>query len=462
MAQSLPQTAQAPNLLAPNLLDEPLSDLIDHAKAAGAEQADALGIYGRSSSISVRNGELEDIDNSEGSDVGLRVIIGKRQACVSSSDLSTDALKRLAERAVAMARLAPEDAYCGLAPEDRLSQRVNAEGLELFDSKQLEPSELKERALAVEAAALRVPGVRQAEGASASFAMSTVRLRTSHGFDGGYATSRHGLSVSALAERDGSMERDYDHDSKRWFDDLKNPDEIGREAGERAVSRLGSASMPSGATPILFDRRVSGSLVSALTGAINGNAVARGVSFLKDSLGDRLFPENVTILEDPLRLRGLSSRPFDGEGVQTTPFEIISEGQLNEWLLNMSAARQLGLETNGHGSRGLSNPPGISTSNVDLMVGQHSPEALMKQAGKGLLVMEMFGPSLNPTTGDYSVGVSGFAIENGERTTPVSEVTIAGNLRNVFASLIPGSDLVHDFDTNAPTILVEGLTVAGR
>ena len=452
MATPLPQ----------NALDDPLCALIDHAKAAGADQADALGIYGRSSSISVRNGELEDIDNSEGSDVGLRVMIGKRQACVSSSDLSPDALKRLAERAVAMARLAPEDPYCGLAPEDRLSDRRDAEGLELFDARELQPSDLKDRALAVEAAALNVAGVRQAEGAAASFAWSAVQLLTSHGFSGGYSTSRHGLSVSALAEKDGSMERDFDHDSKRWFEDLKDPAEIGRDAGERAVSRLGSASMPSGAIPVLFDRRVSGSLISALTGAINGNAVSRGVSFLKDDLGSLLFPENITILEDPFRPRGLSSRPFDGEGVATSAFKIIENGRLNEWLLNTSAARQLGLETNGHGSRGLSNPPGISTSNVALMAGSETPDALMKQAGKGLLVMEMFGPSLNPTTGDYSVGVSGFAIENGERTTPVSEVTIAGNLRNVFASLIAASDLVHDYDTNAPTILVEGLTVAGR
>ncbi|MEM7728648.1 MAG: metallopeptidase TldD-related protein [Pseudomonadota bacterium] len=443
-------------------LDAPLSALIDHARAAGADAADALGLYGRASSISVRGGEVEDIDNSEGFDVGLRVLVGKRQACVSSSDLSPASVQRLAERAVAMAKLAPEDPYCGLAPEDRLSERRDADGLELFDPTELSPDQLKERALAVEAAALSVPGVRQAEGASASTAWSAVRLRTSAGFDGGYATSRHGLSVSALAEADGAMERDYDHDGTRWFEDLKSPDEIGRTAGERAVARLGASSMPSGSVPVVFDRRVSGSLIGALIGAITGTSVARGVSFLKDDLGARLFPEAVRITEDPLRRRGLSSRPFDGEGVATAAFDIIQGGRLTEWLLNMSAARQLGLETNGHGARGLSSPPGISTSNVALCAGTLSPDALVAQAGSGLLVREMFGPSLNATTGDYSVGVSGFAIEKGALAGPVSEVTIAGNLRDVFASLIPGDDLHHQYETNAPSVLVEGLTVAGR
>lgn len=443
-------------------LDAPLSALIDHARAAGADAADALGLYGRSASITVRGGELEDIDNSEGFDIGLRVMVGQRQACVSSSDLSHASIKRLAERAVAMAKLAPEDPYCGLAPDSLLSQRRDADGLDLFDPTEMLPAQLKARALDVEAAALAVSGVRQAEGASASMAWSAVRLRTSAGFDGGYAASRHGLSVSAVAERDGAMERDYDHDGTRWFSDLRSAADIGRQAGERAIGRLGATSMASGAFPVIFDRRVSASLISALMGAISGNAVARGVSFLKDDLGKSLFTKDIQIIEDPLRKRGLSTRPFDGEGVQTHLFNIIKDGQLNDWLLNTSAARQLGLQTNAHGARGLSNPPGISTSNVALMAGQNSLEQLIAMAGKGLLVREMFGPSLNPNTGDYSVGVSGFAIENGALSHPVSEVTIAGNLRDVFASLTPGSDLHYDYDTNAPSVLVEGLTIAGR
>lgn len=443
-------------------LDAPLTALIDHARAAGADAADALGLYGRSASITVRGGELEDIDNSEGFDIGLRVMVGQRQACVSSSDLSHGAIQRLAERAVAMAKLAPEDPYCGLAPDARLSPRRNADGLDLFDPTEMLPADLKARALEVEAAALSVPGVRQAEGASASMAWSAVRLRTSAGFDGGYSASRHGLSVSAVAERDGAMERDYDYDGTRWFSDLRGPDAIGRQAGERAIGRLGATSMGSGAFPVIFDRRVSASLVGALIGAISGNAVARGVSFLKDDLGAQLFSKDIQIIEDPLRKRGLSSRPFDGEGVETSLFKIIENGCLNSWLLNSSAARQLGLETNAHGARGLSNPPGISTSNVALLAGEKSPEELIAIAGNGLLVREMFGPSLNPTTGDYSVGVSGFAIENGTLTHPVSEVTIAGNLRDVFASLVAASDLHYHHDTNAPSVLVEGLTIAGR
>lgn len=443
-------------------LDAPLTALIDHARAAGADAADALGLYGRSASISVRGGELEDIDNAEGFDIGLRVMVGQRQACVSSSDLSPSAIQRLAERAVAMAKLAPEDPYCGLAPDDRLSKRRSGDGLELFDPVTVDPVALKARALEVEAAALTVPGVRQAEGAQASFAWSAVRLRTSAGFDGGYATSRHGVSVSAVAERDGAMERDYDHDSTRWLSDLRTAQSVGQEAGERAVARLGATSMPSAALPVIFDRRVSASLIGALTSAITGNAVARGVSFLKDDLGAQLFSKDIQILEDPLRARGLSSRPFDGEGVTTDSFNIIKDGQLTSWLLNTSAARQLGLETNGHGARGLSSPPGISTSNVALMAGRLSRDALIQDTGRGLLVMEMFGPSLNATTGDYSVGVSGFAIENGATAHPVSEITIAGNLRDVFASMTPASDLHFEYETNAPSLRVEGLTIAGR
>ena len=443
-------------------LDAPLTALIDHARAAGADAADALGLYGRSTSITVRGGELEDIDNSEGFDIGLRVMVGQRQACVSSSDLSSRTIQRLAERAVAMARLAPEDPYCGLAPDARLSPKRSGDGLELFDPTILQPADLKTRALEVEAAALSVPGVRQAEGAHASFSWSAVRLRTSAGFDGGYAASRHGISVSALAERDGNMERDYDHDSTRWLSDLNMPEDVGREAGERAIARLGATSMVSAAMPVVFDRRVSASLIGALIGAISGNAVARGVSFLKDDLGATLFPRDIQIIEDPLRQRGLSSRPFDGEGIETGEFGIIKNGGLSSWLMNTSTARQLGLESTGHGARGLSSPPGISTSNVALMAGDDNPDALMAKAGHGLFVREMFGPSLNPTTGDYSVGVSGFAIEQGGRAHPVSEVTIAGNLRDVFASLIPGSDLHYEQETNAPTVLVEGLTIAGR
>ena len=443
-------------------LHEPLSQLLRHAEAAGATAADAVGIYGRSASVTVRGAELEDVENAEGFDVGLRVLVGQRQASVSSSDLSPGTLRRLAERAVAMAKLAPEDPFAGLAPEDRLSGRRNADGLDLYDTHAPTPDELKARALEVEAAALGVSGVRQAEGASASYQWSAVRLMTSHGFDGGYRGSRHGLSVSAVAESGGSMERDYDYHSLRHFEDLRSPEAVGRLAGERAVRRLGSAPMESGSLPVLFDRRVSAALPSALIGAVTGSAVARGVSFLKDSRGEALFPRGVTIADEPLRVRGLASRPFDGEGVAVGRFPVIADGVLSGWLLNSAAARQLGLATTGHAARGLSGGPGISPSNIVLSAGELDRHALIREAGTGLLVREMFGPSLNATTGDYSVGVSGTAIRNGALAEPVSEVTIAGNLRDVFASMIAGSDTQWDREIAAPSLLVEGLTIAGR
>ena len=442
-------------------LDGPLSQLIDTALKAGATAADAIGIYGRSSSVTVRGGELEDVENAEGFDVGLRVLVGQRQASVSSSDLAPATLQRLAERAVAMAKLAPEDPYADLAPENRLSARRDAGGLDLFDATELSPDDLKARALDVEAAALGVEGVRQAEGASASQQWSAVRLRTSHGFDGGYSSSRHGLSVSAVAEADGSMERDYDYHSARHLDDLRPPDAIGRKAGERAVRRLGSAPMESGAFPVIFDARVSAALPGALVSAINGRAVARGVSFLKDDLGAALFGTHVQITDQPHRTRGLGSRPFDGEGVEVGEFALIKDGVLQSWLLNTATARQLELSTTGHAARGLSGGPGISTSNVILSPGEHDRDALVREAGTGLLVREMFGPSLNPTTGDYSVGVSGTAIRGGQLAEPVSEVTIAGNLRDVFKSLVPGSDMEWDREMASPSLLVEGLTIAG-
>lgn len=443
-------------------LDAPLSIILDHAKACGADAADAVAIYGRSAAIAVRGGQLEDIDNSEGSDIGLRVLIGQKQSSVSTSDLSLPSLKRVAERAVAMAKVAPDDPYCGLAPEEKLSERRDAEGLELHDRTNITPNELKDRAMALEAAALSVDGVRQAEGAQASASLSAVRFRTTHGFDGGFLTSRHGLSVSALAAQDGRMERDYDSQNTRWLSDLRSPAEVGERAGRQAVARLGSTSLPSGAMPVIFDRRVSSALIGALISAISGNAIARGVSFLKDDLGAQLFRETVQITEEPMRKRGLSTRPFDGEGVASREFDIIKNGKLTSWLLNHATAQQLGLETTGHAVRGLSGAPGIGTSNVTMAAGTLSRDDLIRETGTGLLILEMFGPSLNATTGDYSVGVSGCAIKGGELAGPVSEITVAGNLRNLYASLTPASDLILDYDINAPSVRVEGLTVAGR
>jgi len=451
MALHDPITAQA---LAPAL-----KTLLTQAKKHGADAADAISTHGRSLGIVVRQGDLEDVDNSEGKDIGLRVFVGKRQACVSSSDLSNSSLDKLAERAVAMARLAPEDPFCGLADDAMLSTETH--DLDVYDNTEMTPQTLKERALSVEAAALGVKGVQQAEGSSASWSSSALYFMTSHGFAKGWRASRHSLSVSAIAEHEGAMERDYDSQSTRWLADLKSAQEIGTLAGERAIARVGSQQIASGAMPVMFDRRVSSALVNAFKGAISGPSIARGVSFLKEAMHTQLFRDNIQIIDDPLRKRGQASRPWDGEGVTVKPQNFIENGTLMTWILNTASAQQLRLVTTGHASRGLGAPPGVGATNTYMTAGPKTPEALRLDMNEGLLITEMFGPSLNSNTGDYSVGVAGFKIENGLRAYPVSEITIAGNLLEIYKTLIPASDLVFDKSTVAPSLLCEGITIAG-
>ena len=453
LPKSDPITAQA--------LFPTLDALIKAAKDAGAESADAVATHGRSLGIAVRDNALEDIESTEGRDIGLRVIIGRRQACVSSSDLSSSSIKALAERAVAMAKLAPEDPYCGLPDASLLSAPGGADALDVWDDTEMNPVLLKSRAHELEAAALSIDGVAQAEGANASWSTSAFSYATSHGFRDGWRASRHGLSVSAIAERDGAMERDYDYENTRYFKSLPDPEKIGRHAGTRAVARLGGRQIPSAALPIIFDERVAGSLLSTLLGAISGPAITRGVSFLKDELGKAIFAPHVQILEDPLLPRGDGSRPWDGEALNVQKRHIVEDGVLRTWLLNMSSARQLGLPPTGHGTRGIGSPPGVSATNTWIAAGEKSPDQLMAEIGEGFLISEMFGPSLNSNTGDYSVGVSGFKIENGARAFPVSEVTIAGNLKNMYKNMVPANDLKIDSPTNAPSLLCEGLTLAG-
>ncbi len=438
-----------------------LDALLKAAKAAGADHADAVSTHGRSLGIAVRENELEDIDSSEGRDIGLRVIIGKRQACVSSSDLSTASMQALAERAVAMAKLAPEDPYCGLPETDLIAAGGGASALDVWDDAEIDPAALKQRAHELEAAALSIKGVDQAEGANASWSTSAFAYATSQGFCDGWRASRHGLSVSAITSQDGAMERDYDYESARYLNSLPDPASIGRHAGERAVARLGSRQIPSASLPIIFDERVAASLIAGLLGAISGPAITRGVSFLKDHLNEAIFAPHIQIIDDPFLLRGDGSRPWDGEGLQVRKQHIVENGVLKTWLLNMSSARQLGVAPTGHATRGLGSPPGVSATNTWLAPGDKSPQQLMTEIGEGFLISEMFGPSLNSNTGDYSVGVSGYKIENGLRAFPVSEVTIAGNLREMFKTMIPANDLKMDSTTNAPSILCEGLTLAG-
>lgn len=449
--------ANAP--IEPKSLAPALEKLLIKARSYGADAADAVATHGRSLSITVREGALEDVDNSEGRDIGLRVMVGHRQACVSSSDISDASLEALAERAVAMAKLAPEDPYCGLAAEDKLE--VGSPDFEMFDPTVMTSETLKSRALEIENATLSVKGVAQAEGASASWASSGIYFMTSHGFANGWRSSRHDLVGMAIAADNTHMERDADYEGARWLADVRSPEDIGRHAGERAVARLGATQLPSGSLPVLFERRVANNFVSALVGAVAGTAITRGISFLKDNMGDMLFSPDITIVDDPHMKRGHGSRPWDGEGVTTRPKNIIDKGRLTTWLLNTSTAKQLNLETTGHASRGIGAPPGVGSTNTYLAAGTQSPDALISNLSTGLWVTEMFGPSFNQNTGDYSVGVAGFEIINGERGKPVSEVTVAGNLKDMFRTLVPANDLVFDAATVSPSILIESLTLAG-
>ncbi|WBO21595.1 TldD/PmbA family protein [Sphingomonas abietis] len=435
-------------------------DLVAQAKRAGADAADSLYVCAESTAVSVRLGALEDVERSEGETIGLRLFVGRRSASVSSSDLSADALATLVDRAVAMAREAPEDHYAGLAPEDRLLTGA-APSVDGDDGVHVSPEALRARALAAEDASRAVAGVTNSEGASASAGRTIVGLATSHGFTGGYSTSGHGCSASVIAGEGGSMQRDYAHRSARYLADLEAAEAIGRRAGERAVARLDPAKLASGAMPILFDPRVGASLLGHFASAITGSAIARRTSFLLDALETQVFADGVSIVDDPLRLRGLGSKPFDGEGLPTARRELIADGVLTGWLLDSASARQLGLQPTGNAQRGVGGPPGVGITNFYMEAGPLSPAELMKDVKRGLYVVEMMGQGVNGVTGDYSRGASGFLIEDGEIGPAVAEITIAGNLKDMFRALVPASDLTFDRATNVPTIRIDGMTVAG-
>ena len=437
-----------------------LETLITDAKAAGAEAADAVLYQSVSHGVSWRMGEFEDVERSESGELGLRVIIGKRQASVSSTDHSRSSLKELAERCAAMARQAPEDPYCGLAPKDRLCASPFKE-LDLGDYAEPSTEDLKARASECEAAALAIDGVVNSGGAGASYSEGKKWFATSHGFMGESGGSSHSISVSVLAQDDNGMERDYDYDFKTHFTDMRSAALIGQIAGQRTVARLSPKKLKSQTAAVIFDNRVSRSLLSHLAGAVNGAAIARGVSFLKDKMGDKIFADGINVIDDPHIARGAGSRPFDGEGVVNDRLDLIKNGALTTWFLNSAQARQLGLETNGRATRGAGGPPGASSTNLYLEPGAASPAALMEEAKSGLQVTEMFGPQVNPNTGDYSVGCSGFWFEGGQKAYPVSEITIAGNLLEMFASLKPADDLEFRGASNAPSVLIPQMTIAG-
>jgi len=438
-----------------------LQDLVAAALKAGADAAEAVGAERRSLSITVRLGELEEVEREESRDLGLRVFVGRRQASVSGSDISPEARGKLVQRALAMARLAPEDPYAGLA-DPALIAAGPLPDLDLYDPTEPAPDSLEERARIAEDAARATPKVTNSDGAAAGWSASRWRMITSGGFSGEHRASGFSLGASAIAGDETGMETGYEGRSVRWRADLPEAAAIGAEAGRRAASRLGARKIASTTAPVIFENRLAASLISPLVGAIAGPAIARGTSFLKDKLGQPVFGRHVTITDDPHRKRGLGSAPFDDEGVANRPQAIVEEGVLTTWLLNSASARQLGLTSTGHASRGLAGPPGVGPSNLTVQPGERDLGGLMADAGEGLLITSMFGPSLNGNTGDWSVGCSGFWFERGELAYPVTEITVAGNLIDIYARLVPGADLEIRGATNAPSILVDALAVAGR
>jgi PmbA protein len=458
-----PSARKDPCIPMSSLLDQSaLADLAERlvaaARRAGADAADAVAVRSVSLSVEVRHGAVEASERSEGDDVGLRVLVGRRQAVVSTNDIRSDAAQ-LAERAVAMAKVAPEDRFAGLADPAEIAR--NFPDLDLLDPDLPSVAVLETRAQRAEAAGLAVAGVTNSEGASASAGIGGMVLATSHGFRGAYLRSTQGLAMSAIAGEGTAMERDYDFSSALHGADLEAPETVGRKAGERAVARLHPRKVSSRKVPVVFDRRASNGLIGHLASAINGSAVARKTSFLRDKLGERLFAPGIRIIDDPLRRRGLRSRPFDGEGVPARALAIVEDGVLTSWLLDCATARELGMTTTGHAQRGVSSAPSPGASNLHLDPGAQTPAELMADIADGFYVTELIGMGVNQVTGDYSRGASGYWIENGRLTYPVSEVTIAGHLVDMFRALTPANDLEFRYATNAPTVRVEGLTVAG-
>jgi PmbA protein len=436
-----------------------LEAAVNFAKAAGADAADA--VIGRNLSLSVgeRLGKLEKLTRSEDQDLGLRVFVGKRQAIVSTSDFGKAGLEELAGRAVAMAKAVPEDPFCGLAEAGEIAREQPK--LDILDPKEPSEAELTALVRAAEEAARAVPGVTNSQGAEAGWGRTEIAMLASNGFYGGYAQSQSGLSVSVLAGEGTSMETDYDYSSTVYFADLTDPVKLGRNAGERAVKRLNPRKVATEKVPIVFDPRVSGSIVGHLLGAINGSSIARGTSFLKDKMGERIFAAGIDIVEDPHRARGLRSMPFDGEGLATRRHLLVEDGVLKSWILDCRSARQLGLKSTGNAHRGASSPPSPGASNVHMPKGGIGRDALLKDVPRGFYVTEMMGSAVNGVTGDYSRGAAGYWIENGALAYPVSEVTIAGNLMEMFKAITPADDLEFRYGVNAPTLRIDGMTLAG-
>jgi len=436
------------------------ADLVSRATRAGADAADVVALTNASASVEIRLGKLEGVDRSENQEIGLRVFVGQRSATASTSDLSSAALDTLVERVVAMARLAPEDRWAGLAPQDRLASGPFPD-LDIDDGGETSPEALREAALEAEDAARAVTGVTNSEGASASAGRAVMALATSHGFAAASAGSSHSVVAAVLAGDIGAQERDSAYSSVRHLSDRESPAAVGRRAGERAVARVAPIRLPSGPMPVVFDPRAGSSFVGHLLGAITGASVARRSSFLLDALGTQIFDSSVTLTDDPHRRRGLRSRAFDGEGLATSRVNLIERGVLTQWIADSASARQLGIAPTGHASRGVSGAPGAGSSNLHMEAGSVTPAELMADIVDGFYVTELIGMGVNGLTGDYSRGAAGFRIVKGEIAGPVSEVTIAGNLKDMFKAMTPANDLVFRYATNVPTLRIDGMTLAG-
>jgi PmbA protein len=436
--------------------------LIEAALKAGAGAADAVAVRTEGVSMEVRARKLEHADRSEGVEIGLRVLLGQRQANVSASDTRPDTLAAMAERAVAMAREAPDDPWCGLAAPDQIARDWDIAALDLVDpAPPPAASALADRALDAEDAALAVPGVSQVSSASTYFGRSEIHLAASNGFSGGLATTSHGTSVVAISGEGLSMERDYHGEGRMHLADLPAARDIGRIAGERAASRTGAGKPPTGNFPVLFDERISSGLIGHMIGAINGASIARGQSWLKDALGQQVLPRGMSLVEDPFRPRIASSHPFDGEGLPTVRRAWIEDGILTGWVLDLASARKLGMAPTGNAARGPGGPPSPSTGNLALTPGSASRDDLIAAMGTGLLVTSLIGATINPNTGDYSRGALGFWVEGGRITRPINECTIAGNLRQMLLSITAANDGRAELARVVPSLLVEGLTIAG-
>lgn len=440
-----------------SVLEDRAAQLVEAARKAGADAADAVAITAISLGVDVREGAVEETERSEADDLTLRVFVGRRVASISTNRVGE--ADEMAARAVTMARATPEDPYAGLAESSLLAK--DHPDLDMLDGTEVTADMLRERARQAEEAGLAVPGVSKSGGAAASWRLAGMVLATSHGFSGAYLTSRHGVSATAIAGEGTGMERDYDYDFRTHLSDMDNPEDIGRRAGERAVRRINPKKLETRTGSVFYEPRAARSLVGHFSGAINGSAIARGTSFLKESMGKAVFASSINIVDDPGKPRGAASRPFDGEGVACQPLDLIKEGKLGHWLLDCANARELGLQTNGRAGRGGAGPTPGST-NLILQPGSVAPETLLDQLDDGLYVTDLIGHGVNSVTGDYSRGASGFWVENGEITFPVSEMTIAGNLTDMFVRLVAANDLDERYSICTPTLAIEGLTIGGR